>query len=110
MLPARKKKPSLHHSTAFAIISHSERKPLPSRSSPVRPGLLAEHLVALQARLVRLAEGVTSPADAHVLHQAQVAHLVAHQGLGEDVRRLFVVGFDAAAVKNKHNRGNSCNH
>lgn len=67
----------------------------------MRPGPLAEHLVALQARLVGLAEGVAGPPHTHVLHQAQVARLVAHQGLGEDVGGLLVVGFDATAAKKK---------
>lgn len=59
------------------------------------PGPFAEHFVALQARLVRLAEGVARSPDADVLHQAQVAHLMADQRLGEDVRGLLVIGLDA---------------
>lgn len=63
------------------------------------PGPFAEHFVAFQAGLVGLAEGVAGSPHAHVLHQAQVAHLMAHQGLGEDVGRLLVVGFDATGRK-----------
>lgn len=59
------------------------------------PGALAEHFVALQARLVGLAEGVAGPPHADVLHQAQVAQLMANQGLGEDVGSLLIVGLDA---------------
>ena len=59
------------------------------------PGLLAEHLVALQAGLVGLAVGVAGPPHAHVLHQAQVGHLVAHQGVREDTGRLLVIGLNA---------------
>lgn len=63
------------------------------------PGPFAEHFVAFQAGLVGLAEGVAGSPHAHVLHQAQVAHLMAHQGLSEDVGRLLVVGFDATGRK-----------
>ena len=59
------------------------------------PGPFAEHFVALQAGLVRLAEGVACSPDADVFHQAQVAHLMADEGLGEDVGRLLVIGLDA---------------
>lgn len=59
------------------------------------PGPLAEHFVALQARLVGLAEGVAGSPHTHVLHQAQVAHLVADQGVGEDVGGLLVIRLDA---------------
>lgn len=63
------------------------------------PGAFAEHFVALQARLVGLAEGVARSAHTHVLHQAQVAHLVAHQGLCEDVGGLLIVGLDTPGEK-----------
>lgn len=59
------------------------------------PGCFAEHFVAFQTRLVGLAEGVPRPPHAHVLHEAKVVDLVADQGVGEDVGRLLVIGFDA---------------
>lgn len=71
----------------------SERSP--RRPPPVRPRLLTQHLVPLQARLVGLPEGVAGPPHAHVLQEAQVADLVAHQGLAEDVSCFLVIGFDA---------------
>ena len=77
------------------------------------PGPLAEHLVALQAGLVGLAEGVARSPHAHVLHQAQVARLVADQRLGEDVGRLLVVGLDAPGEGRRDGEvrrdGRSCN-
>lgn len=60
------------------------------------PGPFAEHFVAFQAGLVGLAEGVARSPHADVLHEAQVAHLVADQRLGEDVGGLLVIGLDAA--------------
>lgn len=77
----------------------------PGGPLPVRPGLLAEHLVALQAGLVGLTEGVARSPHAHVLHQAQVTHLVAHQGLREDVGRLLIVGLDAPEENKKTQTG-----
>ena len=65
------------------------------------PGLLAEHLVALQAGLVHLAEGVARPPHAHILHEAEVAHLVAHQRVCEDVGCLLVIGLDAPEDRHK---------
>lgn len=59
------------------------------------PGWFAEHFVAFQTRLVGLAEGVPCPPHTYVLHEAKVVDLVADQGLGEDVGRLLVIGFDA---------------
>lgn len=70
-------------------------QPLPGGPSPVGPGAFAEHFVAFQAGLVGLAEGVAGPPHTDVLHQAQVAHLMADQGLGEDVGCLLIVGLDA---------------
>lgn len=58
------------------------------------PGGFAEHFVAFQTGLVGLAEGVACPPHADVLHEAEVVHLVAHQGLGEDVGGLLIIGFD----------------
>lgn len=69
------------------------------------PGPLAEHFVALQARLVGLAEGVARPPHADVLHQAEVAHLVADQSVGEDVGGLLVIGLDAPG---EAKRGRGC--
>ncbi len=63
------------------------------------PGPFAEHFVALQAGLVGLAESVACPPHTHVLHQAQVAHLMADQGVSEDVGRLLVIGLDASEEK-----------
>lgn len=62
----------------------------------MRPGPFAEHFVALQAGLVGLAEGIACSSHTDVLHQAQVAHLMADQRVGEDVGRLLIIGFDAA--------------
>lgn len=74
---------------------------LPGWSSPVGPGLLAEHFVPLQAGLVELPEGVARPADPHVLQQPEVPDLVAHQGFIENVCSLFVIGLDAPAKENQ---------
>lgn len=63
------------------------------------PGPFAEHFVAFQAGLVGLAEGVARSPHADVLHQAQVAHLMADQRLGEDVGGLLVIGLDAAGKR-----------
>lgn len=60
------------------------------------PGPFAEHFVALQAGLVGLAEGVACSPHADILHQAQVAHLMADQRIGEDVGCLLVIRFDAS--------------
>lgn len=74
----------------------------PGRSFPVRPGLLAEHLVALQAGLVGLTEGVARSPHTDILHEAQVTHLMAHQGLREDVGGLLIVGLDTPEKKKKY--------
>ena len=66
------------------------------------PGPFAEHFVAFQARLVGLAEGVARSPHTHILHQAQVAELVADQRVIEDVGGLLVIGFDASG---KHKEG-----
>lgn len=65
------------------------------------PRLLAQHFVPFQAGLVRLPEGITCPPDPHVLQQTEVADLVTHQGVIENVRSLFVIGFDAPEKENK---------
>lgn len=62
----------------------------------MRPGPFAQHLVALQTGLVGLTEGVARSANTDVLHQAQVVNLMTHQGLGEDVGGLLVIGFDTS--------------
>lgn len=62
----------------------------------MRPGSFAEHFVALQAGLVGLAEGIACSSHTDVLHQAQVAHLMADQRVGEDVGCLLIIGLDAA--------------
>lgn len=74
---------------------------LPGWPSPVGPGLLAEHLVPLEAGLVGLPEGVSRPAHPHVLQEPQVPDLVAHQGFVENVCSLFVIGLDAPAKGNQ---------
>ena len=78
--------------TTWSPTQRQRAELLPGGAPPVGPGLLAEHLVALQTGLVGLAVGVAGPPHTHVLHQAQVGHLVAHQGVREDVGRLLVVG------------------
>lgn len=59
------------------------------------PGPFAEHFVAFQTGLVRLSESIACSSHTDVLHQAQVAHLMADQRLGEDVGSLLVIGLDA---------------
>lgn len=47
-------------------------------AAEVGPGVLREHLVALQEAVVALPRREPRPAHAHVLHQPQVGHLVPH--------------------------------
>ncbi len=63
------------------------------------PGAFAEHFVAFQAGLVGLAESVARSPHTDVLHQAQVARLMADQRLCEDVGCLLVIGLDAPGKK-----------
>lgn len=65
------------------------------------PGPFAEHFVALQARLVGLTEGIAGSPHTDVLYQAQVAHLMADQRVGEDVGGLLVIGLDAPGKQRK---------
>lgn len=60
------------------------------------PCLLTQHFVPFQARLVCLPECVTCPSDPDVLEKTEVADLVAHQGIIENVCSLFVIWFDAS--------------
>lgn len=71
------------------------------------PGPFAEHFVAFQARLVWLAEGVACSPHTDVLHEAQVAHLMADQRLGEDVGCLLVIGFDASGEQEEEHQADS---
>lgn len=66
------------------------------------PGPFAEHFVAFQAGLISLAEGIACSPYTHILHQAQVAHLMANQRLGEDVRCLLVIGLDTPGKQERY--------
>lgn len=54
----------------------------------VGPRVLRQHLVALQEAVVALAGREARAPDAHVLHQAQVGHLVTD--LGNSLYMLFL--------------------
>lgn len=93
------KSPPYSPSAAKQLAADSgEMAALPGRPSPVGPGWFAEHFVAFQTRLVGLAEGVSCPPYTDILHEAKVVHLVADQGLGEDVGGLLFIGFDAPGM------------
>lgn len=62
----------------------------------MRPGVFAEHLVALEARLVGLTEGISCSPYTDILHQAEIARLMADQGFVEDVGCFFVIRLDAS--------------
>lgn len=68
------------------------------------PSLLTEHFVSFQARLICLPECITCPPDPDVLQKTEVADLVAHQGIIENVGSLLVIGFDAPAKGNEQGR------
>lgn len=59
------------------------------------PGPFAEHFVAFQTGLIGLAEGVACSPHTDVLHQAEVACLMADKGVREDVGCLLVIWLDA---------------
>jgi len=65
----------------------------------VWPGLFAEHFVAFEAGLIGLAEGIACSPHTDVLHQAQVARLMADQSVGEDVGCLLVIWLDTTEKK-----------
>lgn len=69
-----------------------------ARTLVVRPGGLAQRLVALQEELVGAAVGEAGPPHPQVLHESQVLDLMQHQLVVEDARSLQVVGLDAANV------------
>lgn len=78
---------------------------LPGWPSPVGPGLLAQHFVSFQAWLVCLPECIPCPSNPDIFQKTEVADLVAHQGIIENVRSLFVIGLDASGKEMNSDTG-----
>ena len=65
----------------------------------IRPGLLAQTLVAVQELLVGESVGEAGAAHAHILQQAEIEHLVFDLVVVEGVGGFEFVGFYAAHIK-----------